>query len=80
MPETREREKPHSISDYYSAVQLRSDRWSGLRQVTDSLARGGPEGRSADKLTKKAESFFDVLLPIEMYWAFPGRAGGPQGR
>jgi arginine/lysine/ornithine decarboxylase len=61
----------HSISDYYSAVQLRSDRWSALRETADRLASLPADSDSAG-LVKKAESLFEALSPIEMYWAFPG--------
>ena len=43
-----------SISDYYSASQLRSDRWSALREITESLRRTGVTGRRADRLLAPA--------------------------
>jgi len=62
-----------SVSDYYSATQLRSDRWSALRQVTGQLARGIPTKISAvDR--GKAHDLFESLALIEPYWAFPGMA------
>ncbi len=60
-----------SMNDYYSAVQLRSDRWSALREATGSLARA-PEGRGAVGTRKKIEELFASLAIIEAYWAFPG--------
>ena len=60
-----------SMNDYYSAVQLRADRWSALREATDSLARA-PEGRHAAAKTKKVNELLDSLALIEAYWAFPG--------
>lgn len=42
-PESANRSAMHSVSDYYSAVQLRADRWSALRGVVGagaSRARG----------------------------------------
>ncbi len=74
MPADARRAKLHSISDYYSAVQLRADRWSGLRQVADSLAKSDPDGKQATKLKHKAQAYFEALEPIETYWAFPGVA------
>ena len=60
-----------SVSDYYSATQLRTDRWSELRELTGSLAR-----KVASKVTAKdraaAEELFRSLSLIEPYWAFPG--------
>jgi len=59
------------MSDYYSAVQLRSDRWSGLRESLDLLARE-PEGRSVAKIRQKVDELWESLALIEAYWAFPG--------
>ncbi|KUF11366.1 aminotransferase class I/II-fold pyridoxal phosphate-dependent enzyme [Pseudoponticoccus marisrubri] len=61
-----------SIRDYYSATQLRSDRWSALREAAEGLMRYGSEGRKGQQLLKTAQNLFDVLAPIEAYWAFPG--------
>jgi arginine decarboxylase len=61
----------HNMSDYYSAVQLRSDRWSDLRGALESLARN-PEGRDAKRHREKISKLFEALEPIEAYWAFPG--------
>ncbi|SDZ91686.1 aminotransferase class I/II-fold pyridoxal phosphate-dependent enzyme [Rubrimonas cliftonensis] len=63
-----------SIGEYYSAVQLRADRWTALRQTLEAAARHGPKARGAAKLAAKAEALLDSLTPIEAYWAFPGRA------
>ncbi|WP_424931769.1 aminotransferase class I/II-fold pyridoxal phosphate-dependent enzyme [Amaricoccus macauensis] len=63
-----------SIGDYYSATQLRADRWSALREVAESLALHGTKGRRGERLVKDAEALFTALAPIEFYWAFPGRA------
>ncbi|MBE0414088.1 aminotransferase class I/II-fold pyridoxal phosphate-dependent enzyme [Yoonia sp.] len=62
-----------SVSDYYSAIQLRADRWSALREVTASLAREAPSKIPA-KLRGRAEDLFESLSLIEPYWAFPGMA------
>lgn len=61
-----------SISDYYSAVQLRTDRWSSLRECLEALSRCGADGRAGAKLIKRAEETLESLRPIETYWAFPG--------
>ncbi len=73
-PGSANRPAMHSVSDYYSAVQLRSDRWSALRGAMDGLAHLGPEDAGAAALARRAESLFEALGPIEMYWAFPGLA------
>lgn len=62
-----------SMSDYYSAVQLRSDRWSALREKLDQLERE-PEGKRSKQLRSSAAELFDALAVIERYWAFPGVA------
>ncbi|NND20575.1 MAG: ornithine decarboxylase, partial [Silicimonas sp.] len=61
-----------SIGDYYSATQLRADRWSALRETAESLRIHGIEGRRGKALLTTAEALFDALEPIEIYWAFPG--------
>ena len=62
-----------SMSDYYSAVQLRSDRWTALREKLEQLERA-PEGRRAKSLRAEADKLFEALQVIERYWAFPGMA------
>ena len=62
-----------SVSDYYSATQLRTDRWSALREVTSGLARNMP-GKISAKDRTKVQELFDSLALIEPYWAFPGMA------
>ena len=67
----------NSISDYYSAAQLRADRWSELREAVDrlDLAATGDAPVSDDKRARalaKAEELLEALAPIEFYWAFPG--------
>jgi arginine decarboxylase len=61
-----------SINDYYSATQLRSDRWSALRETAEALGRFGQSSKAGERLLKTAEDLFDALAPIERYWAFPG--------
>ena len=63
-----------SISDYYSASQLRSDRWSALREITESLRRTGVTGRRADRLLAQTGALLQALEPIETYFAFPGKS------
>ncbi|MCT8329474.1 aminotransferase class I/II-fold pyridoxal phosphate-dependent enzyme [Albidovulum sediminis] len=61
-----------SIGDYYSATQLRADRWSALREAVEALSRHGTEGRQGKKILATVEELFEALAPIERYWAFPG--------
>ena len=62
-----------SVNEYYSAVQLRFDRWSSLREAMATLARN-PEGRGSVGQRKRIAQLFDALTVIEPYWAFPGMA------
>ncbi len=59
------------MSDYYSAIQLRSDRWSALREASVALTRAG-NAKGSEAQIKKINTLFDSLAPIEAYWAFPG--------
>ncbi len=61
----------HSVDDYYSAIQLRADRWTALRSAIAALARD-PSGRKADKQRKAIAELFESLSVLEHYWAFPG--------
>ncbi len=63
----------HSVNDYYSAIQLRSDRWSALREASTALTRD-PTGNRSDHLKARIEELFETLALIEPYWAFPGMA------
>ena len=60
-----------SMSDYYSAIQLRSDRWSALREASVALTRAG-KAKGSEAQINKINTLFDSLAPIEAYWAFPG--------
>ncbi len=64
----------HSLGDYYSAVQLRFDRWSSLHETTKQLLQQHHLGKDTARLIKKSGALLDTLAPIEMYWAFPGLA------
>lgn len=61
----------HLMNDYSSAIQLRSDRWSALREATTSLNRE-PTAKEREKLKARVQALFDSLALIEPYWAFPG--------
>ncbi|MDU9003295.1 aminotransferase class I/II-fold pyridoxal phosphate-dependent enzyme [Sedimentitalea todarodis] len=63
----------HSVSDYYSAIQLRADRWSALRDATSALTEENSSKR-LESLRKKTDDLFNSLSLIEPYWAFPGMA------
>ncbi|MBM1688799.1 aminotransferase class I/II-fold pyridoxal phosphate-dependent enzyme [Sulfitobacter geojensis] len=60
-----------SVSDYYSATQLRADRWSALRESVTSLCRE-THAKKAAALKARIDELFSSLALIEPYWAFPG--------
>ena len=62
-----------SVSDYYSATQLRSDRWSALRAAVTALSTQSAN-RKASVLKKEVTELLKSLALIEPYWAFPGMA------
>lgn len=61
----------HAMNDYSSAIQLRSDRWSALREASSALTRD-PKPKQLASLQKRIEELFGSLAIIEPYWAFPG--------
>ena len=61
----------HSMNEYSSAIQLRSDRWSALREASAALTRD-PKARETKSLHKRVDELFSSLAMIEPYWAFPG--------
>ncbi|HET9032022.1 MAG TPA: hypothetical protein VFN25_03855 [Dokdonella sp.] len=65
---------PSSLSEYYSASQLRNDRWTSLKSIAGQLA-SSTRAEQREKLIDKAHHLLRALGPIEAYWAFPGRRG-----
>src|SRR5215472_1684303 len=63
-----------SVGDYYSAAQLRHDRWTALKHTARRLTLAARDGRDHQKLKREALGLLSVIEPIEIYWAFPGRA------
>ena len=60
-----------TMSNYFSAIQMRSDRWSALNEAANALARS-PDEKTIQKLSPRIEELLQQLAPIESYWAFPG--------
>ena len=60
-----------TMSNYFSAIQMRSDRWSALNEAAGALARS-PDEKTSKKCTAQVEELLQQLAPIEGYWAFPG--------
>lgn len=67
-------EKVPRLSDYYSASQLRTERWTSLKSIAGQLAISSRAQQRA-QLIEKAHAVMRSLGPIEAYWAFPGRRG-----
>jgi len=68
-------DNPLDFDDYYSAAQMRSDRWSAFKDTAKRLQQFHELGRDVTALRQKAENILASLEPIEAYWAFPARAG-----
>jgi arginine decarboxylase len=68
------RAKLPDIGDYYSAAQLRSDRWSALKDTAQRLAHAAATGRGHQRYEDKAAGLLEALECIETYWAYPGRS------
>ncbi|MDF1726320.1 MAG: ornithine decarboxylase [Sulfitobacter sp.] len=60
-----------SMKEYSSAIQLRSDRWSALREASAALVRN-PKAKEKAAQVKLIGELFNYLATIERYWAFPG--------
>ena len=61
-----------SISEYYSAIQLRTDRWNVLKETTQRLCLDQSAAK-LEKLKSKADKIIRSLAGLEGFWAFPGR-------
>lgn len=69
----RPKRRKLTFSQYYNSSQLRADTWNRLK--LDALALAETATRKADvsKLRESVADAFEILEPIEGYWAFPGR-------
>jgi arginine decarboxylase len=72
VPEQTGGKKQSSLTEYYSASQLRSDRWISLKSACARLAGATESDRTA--FETRARDLLASLEPIEFYWAFPSRA------
>ncbi|RFB79552.1 aminotransferase class I/II-fold pyridoxal phosphate-dependent enzyme [Methylovirgula sp. 4M-Z18] len=62
-----------ALADYYSASQLRNDRWTALKYAAHDLVSSADRPKTS--AIEKARDLLDTLEPIETYWSFPGRRG-----
>ena len=60
-----------SLGEYYSALQLRTDRWTALKIATEQLTHELSE-RKRGEAERTVVELLESLRPIEVYWAFPG--------
>ncbi|MBR9863077.1 MAG: aminotransferase class I/II-fold pyridoxal phosphate-dependent enzyme [Rhodobacteraceae bacterium] len=60
-----------SVSEYYSATQLRSDRWAALRAAVSAICRETSQAK-IKSYSDEVQELFKALSRIEPYWAFPG--------
>lgn len=63
-----------SLSDYFSASQLRLDTWHSLKHLSAQLAERPEAGDGHERLPEKVNTTLQDLAPIETYWAFPSEA------
>ena len=73
MPDTAKAKKD-SLSDYYSASQLRIDRWTQLKSLANQIVNTERE-QSRSKLLGRIRELLAKVTPIELYWGFPGKRG-----
>lgn len=60
------------LSRHYNASQLRIDTWDRLKSAANRLEERQNTTQNLTRLQQSIEQFFDILEPIESYWAFPG--------
>lgn len=62
-----------SLSKYYNASHLRSDAWDELKVSSGRLSAASERGAGLQEWLETVSAALEVLRPIEMYWAFPGK-------
>ncbi len=76
MPQTTTKSKAaatHSgLSRHYNASQLRIDTWDRLKGAARRLEERRNTTQDLTRLHESIEQYFEILGPIESYWAFPG--------
>ena len=65
--------KGRSLSKYFNASQLRADTWNRLKHDAQRLVEKHAGKRETTSLKRDVAVALDILDPIEMYWAFPGK-------
>ncbi len=62
-----------SLSNHVNASQLSFYTWDKLKQSVHPLSDKGGPSQASSRALKTIELLFEVLEPIESYWAFPGK-------
>src|SRR2546427_3772268 len=64
-----------AINLYRSVWEVRNDGWIHLSDEANRLSSAASAGGDADLPRDPVAETLDLLEPIEIYWAFPGRQG-----
>lgn len=70
---TEQKDKPIGLSRHYNASQLRMDTWNRLKYATKRLEEKYKTGSDMSEWQDSVLEYFEILEPIESYWAFPGK-------
>ena len=62
-----------SLSKYYNASQMRADTWNQLKYFSLRLSEKHASKKDEVKARKAVEDALEILEPVEMYFAFPGK-------
>ena len=62
-----------SLSAHYNASRLRLDSWHRLGALVVDVAEAELSSEATETLWQEIGQLIEVLHPIELYWAFPGR-------
>lgn len=61
------------LSSHYNASQLRLDTWNNLKYAMRRYEAASQRGKNTSRLQAEIISYFEILEPIENYFAFPGK-------
>lgn len=60
------------LRSHLNAPKLRVDTWSNLSEIANDLHYEEKNPKKVRELAKKFRNCLDILMPIEVYFAFPG--------
>ena len=61
-----------TLAHFFSAAQMRADRWSQLNITATAWASAAQRGQPGDAFAAKASGLMGELGPLEEFWAYPG--------